>query len=60
MAESSVRKTYKEKLKPTPSQERELERVLWRCRTLYDTALEQRIFLYRQRGISAVGAALTW
>ena len=52
MAESSVRKTYKEKLKPTPSQERELERVLWRCRTLYNTALEQRIFLYRQRGIS--------
>src|SRR5258708_17321204 len=48
----SVRKTYKEKLKPTPQQERQLEAVLWRCRTLYNTALEQRIFLYRQRGVS--------
>jgi putative transposase len=47
-----VRKTYQEKLRPTPAQERELERVLWRCRTLYNTALEQRIFLWKQRGIS--------
>jgi putative transposase len=47
-----VRKTYKEKLRPTPAQERELERTLWRCRTLYNTALEQRIFLWRQRGVS--------
>src|SRR5262249_23726943 len=37
-----VRKTYQEKLKPTPAQERALEGVLWRCRTLYNTALEQR------------------
>jgi transposase len=49
----SVRKTYQEKLKPTPQQERELERILWRCRTLYNAALEQRITLWRQqRGIS--------
>jgi IS605 OrfB family transposase len=47
-----VRKTYQEKLKPTPQQERQLEFVLWRCRTLYNTALAQRIFLYRQRGVS--------
>jgi putative transposase len=39
----SVRKTYKEKLRPTPHQERQLEAVLWRCRTLYNAALEQRI-----------------
>jgi putative transposase len=45
-------KTYKEKLRPTPAQERALERVLWRCRTLYNTALEQRIILWRQRRIS--------
>jgi putative transposase len=44
-------KTYKEKLRPTPTQERELERDLWRCRELYNTALEQRISLWRQRGI---------
>ena len=54
MNETSVpfRKTYQEKLRPTPAQEGELERVLWRCRTLYNAALEQRISLYRQRGIS--------
>jgi putative transposase len=48
----TVRKTYQEKLRPTPEQERALERVLWRCRTLYNTALQQRILLWRQRGIS--------
>src|SRR5215469_3551670 len=47
-----VRKTYKEKLRPTPQQERELERVLGRCRTLYNAALEQRIVLWKQRGVS--------
>src|SRR5262249_6476252 len=51
MAET-VRKTYKEQLRPTPQQERELERVLWRCRTLYNTALEQRITLWKQRAVS--------
>ena len=39
----TVRKTYQEKLKPTPAQERALEAVLWRCRALYNTALKQRI-----------------
>jgi putative transposase len=48
----NLRKTYKYKLKPTPEQERELEEVLWHCRRLYNTALEQRITLYRQRGVS--------
>jgi IS605 OrfB family transposase len=48
----TVHKTYQEKLRPTPAQERELERVLWRCRTLYNTALEQRISLWKQRGVS--------
>jgi hypothetical protein len=43
MAET-VRKTSQEKLKPTPQQERELDLVLWHCRTLYNTALAQRIF----------------
>jgi putative transposase len=50
--QTTCRKTYKEKLRPTPTQERALEHVLWRCRTLYNTALEQRITLWRQRGIS--------
>ncbi|HEY1389138.1 MAG TPA: transposase [Ktedonobacterales bacterium] len=48
----TVRRAYKYKLKPTPEQERELERVLWRCRMLYNTALEQRIFLWKQRGVT--------
>src|SRR5215472_12247873 len=48
----TVRKTYQEQLRPTPPQERALERVLGRCRTLYNTALEQRITLWRQRGVS--------
>src|SRR5689334_15963705 len=51
MAET-VRKTYKYKLKPTPDQERALETGLWRCRLLYNTALEQRITVYRQRGVT--------
>jgi putative transposase len=38
----TVRTTYKEKLKPTPEQARALDVVLWRCRTLYNVALEQR------------------
>src|SRR5215813_7274004 len=45
-------KAYKYKLKPTPDQERELEVVLWRCRTLYNTALEQRITAYRRCGVT--------
>ena len=39
----TVRKAYKEKLRPTPAQEHALEEVLWRCRTLSNVALEQRI-----------------
>ncbi|MGH9637639.1 MAG: RNA-guided endonuclease InsQ/TnpB family protein [Candidatus Angelobacter sp.] len=50
--ETSLRKTYKYKLKPTPAQERLLDGILWVSRRLYNTALEQRIFLYRQRGVS--------
>ena len=34
----TCRTTYKEKLRPTPQQEQELEAVLWRCRTLLTAA----------------------
>jgi putative transposase len=44
----TVRKTYKEKLRPTPAQERALDEVLWRCRDLYNTALEQRITAWQR------------
>lgn len=50
MSDLSLRKTYKYKLKPTPAQERMLDNILWRCRRLYNTALEQRQFVYAQRG----------
>jgi putative transposase len=52
VSEVSLRKTYKYKLKPTPAQERQLEEVVWQCRRLYNTALEQRITLWKQRGVS--------
>ena len=50
----TVRKSYKYKLMPTPEQARQLEVVLWRCRTLYNSALEQRITWWRRgQGVSA-------
>jgi putative transposase len=52
MSEQTCRKTYKEKLRPTPMQERALERVLWRCRTLYNAALEQRITAWQRCHVS--------
>jgi putative transposase len=52
MSEQAVRKTYKEKLRPMPAQERVLEDVIWRCRTLYNTALEQRITAWQRRHVS--------
>src|SRR5215471_9565052 len=48
----TCRKTYKEKLKPTPTQERQLEMVVWRCRTLYNAALEQRITAWQRGHVS--------
>jgi len=51
MNEQTVRKSFKEKLRPTPAQARALDEVLWRCRDLYNTALEQRI-TYQQRHVS--------
>jgi putative transposase len=48
----TCRKTYKEKLRPTPAQERQLEEVVWRCRALYNTALEQRITAWQRCHVS--------
>jgi putative transposase len=42
MEQQGIRKTYKYRLIPTPQQEQALETVVWRCRTLYNAALEQR------------------
>ena len=48
----SLRKTFKEKLRPAPAQERVLEEVLWRCRDLYNAALEHRITAWQRRRVS--------
>jgi len=49
-----VRKTYKEKLRPTPEQERALEDVLGRWRARSTGALEQRLTWWRRgQGTSA-------
>jgi putative transposase len=52
MNETNCRKTYKEKLRPTPTQERALDGVLWHCRDLYNTALEQRITAWQRCHVS--------
>jgi putative transposase len=48
MEELTTRTTYKEKLRPSCSQERALYEVLWRCRELYNAALEQRITAWQR------------
>jgi putative transposase len=54
MAQQSVRKTYKYRLDPTPEQEKALGVILWRCRTLYNVALEQRkLWWERGQGVGA-------
>ena len=50
--QQAVHKTYKEKLRPTPAHARAPQDVLWRCRELYNVALEQRITAWRRRHVS--------
>ena len=52
MSTDTVHKTFKEKLRPTLAQERALDAVVWRCRVLYNTALEQRKTAWERRGVS--------
>jgi putative transposase len=52
MEQQTLRKTFKYKLRPTPEQGRELERVLMLCRHLYNVALEQRITAWQRRRVS--------
>jgi hypothetical protein len=42
MSETTVRKTFKEILRPTPEHERALGALVWRCRDLYTTAYQRR------------------
>jgi len=52
MAVTTCSKAYKYKINPTPAQEQVMDETLWRCRTLYNTALEQRIAVWKARGVS--------
>ncbi len=56
--QATVRKTYKQKLRPTPAQA--LDEALWRCRDLYNVALEQRITAYQRRHVSISHEADGW
>jgi putative transposase len=47
-----IRKTYKYKLKPTPEQERVLERTLMLCRHVYNAAVGERREAWRMRRIT--------
>jgi putative transposase len=49
---AAERKAFKYRLCPTPEQERALETTLWRCRTLYNVALEERKTAWERRGVS--------
>jgi putative transposase len=52
MNETTCHKTYKEKMRPTSQQEQVLDEVLWRCRDVYNTALEQRITAWHRCHVS--------
>src|SRR5215510_9681848 len=52
MEQQSCRKTYRYKLKPTPHQGLELERVLMLCRHLYNAAVGERREAWRMRGVT--------
>jgi putative transposase len=52
VSETAQRKGYKYKLKPTSEQERMLDETLWQHRTLYNTAVEERITAYRRCGVT--------
>ena len=52
MEQQSVRKTYQYKLKPTPEQERALDRTLMLCRHVYNAAVGERREAWRMRGVT--------
>ena len=51
MEQQSIRKTYQYKLKPSPQQERMLDRVLMLCRHVYNAAISERREAWRMRGV---------
>jgi putative transposase len=53
----SLRKTFKYKLKPTPTQEQAMGFVLRRCRELYNAALQERTQAWQKCGVSITAAS---
>ncbi len=51
-----VRKAFKYKLQPTLAQATACETVVWRCRELYNAALQERRDAWRKRGVSVAFA----
>jgi putative transposase len=49
---ATVRKTFKYKLKPTPAQERALDRTLMLCHHVYNAAIEERREAWQKGGVS--------
>src|SRR5262245_8345788 len=49
MDQQTGHKTYQERRRPTRAQQRALEHVRWRCRALYNAALEQRLAASQRR-----------
>src|SRR6476646_4807554 len=52
MEQQAVRKTFKFKLKPTPEQERVLDRTLMLCRHVYNAAVGERREAWQKCGVS--------
>jgi putative transposase len=52
MEPQDVHKTYRYKLKPTPEEERLLERTLMLCRHVYNAAINERREAWLMRGVS--------
>jgi putative transposase len=57
MEQQIVRNMFKYKLKPTPEQERELERVLTLCRHVYNAAKNRERAGQARRGGVALAAS---
>jgi len=52
MEQQGIRKTFKYRLKPSPEQERLLERTLMLCRQVYNAAVGERREAWRMRAVS--------
>src|SRR5215470_12205332 len=52
MEQQGLRKTFKYQLKPTPEQERLLERTLMLCRHVYNAAVGERREAWQKCGVS--------